>query len=259
MSSIFHGFLLILLADVGDKTWGLVVAFTVWCPWCGLREAQAALMSMSYLLILLGCTGVLMFRCFLLAMGVDPFAWDGFAEVAASLLLLFVAARATIDFSNALTQRNVRRDRADQPLHAATSGARSQQASIEDDDPEVTRGYGATPKLVVSPDGPQGWTEALLTALFLPSLAVLFAEAGDRSQGALRLSDFSRLDVSLGAMAGFFVSCLLAIIIGHYARWLVSELWQLFAVNVALWVVCLCCARDGLLRLVLGALLPAAA
>lgn len=256
-ASLFYGFMLILLSDLGDKTWGLVVAFAIWCPWCGLREGGAALMSTTYLLIIMGCTGVLALRCFLLAVGVDPFKWDCGSEFIAAALLLVFALRATLDWRCAV-QGSVRREA--QPLQPAMAAKPAPQPPLQDD-PEAAEpsGYGSVAKpsgSVVWKEPAEGWTQALATALLLPMVSVLFAEAGDSSQGALVIGDWQRADVTVGAVFGFLASCLGALVFGHQLRWRVSEGWLFFIVSAILWAVCLCSVRDAMLHLVLGTLLP---
>jgi len=259
--SIFYSILLILLADFGDKTWALIAAFAVWCPWCGLRDRGALLMSTTYSLILVGCTGSLMARCFLLAVNVDPFQWDFFNEIAAVVMLVVFGVRATIDWRSVVAGNFVRRENEGFEAQPAMPLKPTPKTSLQDDPESVAAGYGATGS---SPPGtaewlkapPEGWPQALLTALVLPMFTVLFVEAGDRSQGVLVITDWGRLDITLGAMIGFIVSCLGALLFGHAVRWKLSEAWLLFFVATTFWVVCFCSVRDAMLHMVLGTLLP---
>mmetsp|Transcript_94587 Transcript_94587/g.305373 ORF Transcript_94587/g.305373 Transcript_94587/m.305373 type:complete len:255 (-) Transcript_94587:108-872(-) len=241
LGTFFHFWLLTVLADLGDKTFMLIAVFATWCPICGIRDNSAGLAALEYLLLFLGSSGALVLRTILLAVGVNPFAWDGFCEVAATVILLVIGLRATYEWQRAVASP-LGCDPAVGPL-----GVEEQRPIA--DDPEA-KGYGTTDSWLQEP--PQGWFKVLCTALFLPSLTILFAEAGDRSQGVLMSAEHHRVDLALGASIGFINSVVLAVCCGYLVKRQVTVRWLLFMVFALVWLTCLSCLRDALVRLVLG-------
>mmetsp|Transcript_117057 Transcript_117057/g.303564 ORF Transcript_117057/g.303564 Transcript_117057/m.303564 type:complete len:266 (+) Transcript_117057:102-899(+) len=251
ISSFFNAILVTVLADFGDKTWVLVVALAAWCPWCGNRSSNSVgLISTTYALVFLGTTAVLILRTLLMLVGVNPFNWDGFCEVVSSILVFFIAIKATVDYRLVVVDETYRRR--DAPVSVSTVPRPAIQ-----DDPE---GYGATssggsaaPKSSKTflEEPPEGWTQALLTAMVLPSLSVFFTEAGDRSEGVLNTGNALPLDIVVGAAVGFAISVAAAMTFGYILSRQLAEQWLLFGIDVAMWLLCFCCIRDTFMHLMI--------
>jgi len=246
VGTFFHCWLLAILADLFDKTWVTVVLLSAWCPVCGVRNHSDGLASAEYTLIFLGTSVALVLRTVLLAFGVDPFAWDGFCEVAATVLLCFVALKATWDWRCAVADESDGNGQPHSPQYEQIGSAAERLPLLDegtDGKPEKASGSWR--------DGlPE--TKVLCTALLMPSILVLFTEAGDRSQGALMSAAHRRADLAIGASVGFTCSAALAVFFGYLVKRMFTTKWLLFILCALMWLICLCSLRDALLRLVLG-------
>mmetsp|Transcript_45632 Transcript_45632/g.130224 ORF Transcript_45632/g.130224 Transcript_45632/m.130224 type:complete len:254 (-) Transcript_45632:37-798(-) len=243
VGTFFHFWILTVLADLGDKTFFIVATFSAWCPVCGIREHSAGLLALEYFLVFVGSSIALVMRTVLLSFGVNPFAWDGFCEVAATIILFLLAIKATYDWRQSLADEW-------EAGEAGSGIANGREKLSVKDDPEAS-GYGSASSGVWQrPE--EGWAKVLLTALVLPGAAALFAEAGDRSQGVLMNTEHRRADLALGASLGFVASIATAVLCGFCVRRAVSPKWLLFFATSLLWLICISCLRDALMRLVLG-------
>lgn len=217
----------------------LTAVFSAWCPWNGIRQNNAGLAALEYMLLFVGASAALISRTFLLALGVDPFGWDGFCEVAATILLFVLAIRATLEWRRLFSEDELTTN------DAASAG----EGRAIRDDPEASYGtiMGKWTKTL-----PEGWCQVLSTALLLPSVTVFFAEAGDRSQDVLLTADHERVDLALGASLGFASSVAIAVCCGYVMKSQSTEKWLLFLVTSLFWMICIASLRDALMRLVLG-------
>lgn len=247
VGAFFQCILLALLAEFGDKTWVLTGICAVWCPWCGLRDRVGTLLRIECLLVLVGVGSALTVRTVLLTLGVDPFPWDGFSTVAASIILLITAIRATFDWRCAVRDYYEEREAA---LRHSEEGDPELKAIKND-----SEGYGATGgTFSINYDRTcWEWTVLLALAFFFPLLLVVFAEAMDRSQGIVKSVDHKRADLAVGAPVGFFCASILAMLFGYATqRFCHDNRWLLLFVCVTLWILTLMSGRDALTRLVMG-------
>mmetsp|Transcript_138139 Transcript_138139/g.429415 ORF Transcript_138139/g.429415 Transcript_138139/m.429415 type:complete len:246 (-) Transcript_138139:26-763(-) len=235
VGTFFHCWILAILADLGDKTWMMTACFAAWCPVCGIRDNTPGVSVLEYLLLFAGTSFTLILRTILLASGVDPFGWDGFCEVAGTVLLFLSGLRATWEWRNSLYEGG-------DELAVKPPSTADERAAIKDVETNKPEGW----------EPPQGWAKVLSTAMLLPSLVVLFTEAGDRSQGVLLTADYKRADTGLGASFGFISSCLLSVMTGFFIKRHLTVKWLLFWVTVLTWLVCISCLRDAIMRLILG-------
>mmetsp|Transcript_15174 Transcript_15174/g.43357 ORF Transcript_15174/g.43357 Transcript_15174/m.43357 type:complete len:247 (+) Transcript_15174:64-804(+) len=236
VGTFFHCWLLAALADLGDKTWMMVAVMSAWCPVCGIRDNSPGVSVLEYLLLFAGASCALIIRTVLLAFGVDPFNWDGFCEVAATVILFFVGLKATYDWRSSLYEGG-------DELAVRPPGTTEEHLAIKD----VEKSDGSW-------EPREGWFKVLSTAMLLPGLVVLFAEAGDRSQGILLTPQYRRGDLACGASLGFVTSSFLAVMAGFFVKRHVTVKWLLFWVFSLCWLVDISCLRDAILRLLLGSM-----
>lgn len=262
---------LAFLAEFGDKAFLLTCAFTVWCPWNGIRPAQH--LKLECLLIWAGTTLALTMRTILLASGVNPFQWDGISNVLAAIILVLCAIHATwqcrceyLDFvgeygGDVSQKLPITGDSEAGRIEELGADAEPAQATVKQEVVTLTerkpKGYGAVAyhAPMQTPEDRYGWARVLFFTMLIPGITVLFATAMDPSEGVLKNVDYKRLDVVLGAPVGYAFAEALAVFIGFsIAHWLRDgNDWRLLlAISVDYWLIAFCCTRDALVRLCEG-------
>uniref|UniRef100_A0A7S4QGX9 GDT1 family protein n=1 Tax=Alexandrium monilatum TaxID=311494 RepID=A0A7S4QGX9_9DINO len=236
IGTLFHYWLLAMLADLGDKTWMMTTVCSAWCPICGIRDNSPGVSVLEYLLLFVGASFALVLRSILLAFGINPFAWDGFCEVSATVILLLAGLKATYEWRCSLYEGG-------DELAVRPPSTAEERLAIKDLE-NTGKDAGELDRW--------DWLKVLSTAMLLPGFIVLFTEAGDRSQGVLTTASNTRADFAIGASLGFVSSSLLAVVAGFVIKKRVTVKWLLFWVFALTWLVDISCLRDALLRLLLG-------
>lgn len=265
LGTFFRFALLAWLAELGDKTWWLTLAFIAWCPFHGLRYKVAQFYGLECTLVLFGSILMLTVRTILLSCGLNPFQWDGFCNVMAFLILLVCSLVCSVQWKRSLDEQNYPEQAGDQLVLSSKTG--NSEALVESGSgsgagpEESTTVYGSYGTLTAPKDR---WSLARITVFtfILPGATVLFAEAMDRSQGVLIDVDHKRADLAFGAPIGFGLAELFAGGFGYMTRWFLSgnpqrgvtETRLLFFLMIIFWLVTICCLRDAVTRLVLGEL-----
>lgn len=262
--TFFRFALLAWLAELGDKTWWLTVAFIVWCPFNGLRYNIAKFYGLECTLVLCASISMLTVRTILLACGLNPFQWDGFCNVTAFLILLVCSLVCSVQWKRSLDAQYDPEQAGSQLVQSSKTNSDAlaeSGGSVGVGPEESTTLYGSYGTLTAPKDN---WSLAriVIFTFILPGATVLFAEAMDRSQGILIDVDHKRADLAFGAPIGFALSELFAGGFGYVTRWFLSghpqhgvtETRLLFFLMLIFWLVTVCCLRDAVTRLVLGEL-----
>jgi putative Ca2+/H+ antiporter (TMEM165/GDT1 family) len=264
MSAPWQSALLCFSAEVGDKSFFLTAILAAWCPFHGVRSGPGSVVQQC--LVIVGSASALAVHVLLLlaAHGVS-------ARLSWSLSLLASAVQALLGLQAILQLREADSSRSPSLLPVPGNAASKTSAGADADSWHIgQRGwlgsfkaydphaYGAVesrsessnpfedsePEQVFAPRRASG--TCLLASFAVPFICVFMVEPGDRSIEAIHAA--GSISCTLGALGGYVLGVIVAVMLGFLLERHLSERRLLFAAALGLWSLWLVTASQDILQ-----------
>lgn len=265
--------------ELGDKTFLLTVAFSIWCAWAGIRDnddcIKARCLVFASTLIALGV------RIILLTSLVDPFFAEAMFAYAGGAMMAVLALAAYVEMGR------VEASEMKMGLLGSVGEASGRDMFKETEAHDVPEegwnqiafsgsspleGGSATPRVPDVPEkenygsmGLQGSSmgplfrgnaalsdrlASLIISFILPLVTIFVLEAEDKSESAVFLGGRSdSTDVAMGAVVGLVPVVLFAIVLGYVIERRLTDQWAAFLVLSILSSLALVELSQGLMHM----------
>lgn len=227
--AVAHSAIISLVAEVGDKSFFLLMLLAIWCPIAGVRHGEGSCVQQ----ILSAAGGVLALTLRLLMAKVH-FNWivfDFAGDIILVVLLVLLAVKAYLDYRGVEPAKfsQGKSARTELPKKLSPGSASGYLVNFRSYDPEAYRdamsaapeasskfgqGYG-TANLSIDSAGQRFEARtSYIGAFAIPFAMVFMAEIGDKSQWVLQNTRFISSEEALGTVLGYLASTTAAVFLG---------------------------------------------